>query len=93
MVSLPPPPPPLSPPSLPPDILLHESVAAGVRKFFRGSPIKWGADKDKNYAMFVDKMKLCEKHLNENHDLHSLSMAFPRRVKKLVKEKGRRLKT
>jgi hypothetical protein len=74
------------------DLLLHESVAAGVRKFFKGSPIKWGADKDNNYAMFVDKMKLCEKHINKNHNFQSLSMAFPKRVKKLVKEKGRTVK-
>ena len=75
-----------------PDLLLHESVAAAVRKFFKGSPIKWGSDKDKNYKMFVDKMRLCEKHINKNHNLQSLSMSFPKRVKKLVKEKGRRLK-
>ena len=79
------------PPDLP-DLLLHESVAVGVRKFFKASPIKWGDDKDKNYAMFVIKMKLCEKHINKNHNLQSLAMAFPKRVKKLVKEKGRRLK-
>ena len=63
-----------------------------MRKFFKGSPIKWGADNDKNYAMFVDKMKLCEKHINKNHNLHSFSPAFLKRVKKLVKEKGRKLK-
>ena len=35
-------------------------------------------------------MKECEVHLNTHHNLKSLSRAFPNRVKKMVKEKGRR---
>ena len=74
------------------DLLLHESVAAGVRKYFRGHPIKWGGDPDKNYAHFVQRTKQCEKHINQKRNLKSLSLSFPRRVKKLVKERGRRLR-
>ena len=72
------------------DILLHESVAAGIRKYFKGHPIKWTEDQDKNLKLFAEKLKSCEKHINKNHNLKSLSLSFPNRVKKLVKEKGRR---
>ena len=79
--------------SQPPDIadlLLHESVAAGVRKYFRGNPVKWGEDQEKNVRAFTKNLKECEKYLNQHHDLTKLSLSFPRRVQKLVKEKGRR---
>ena len=74
------------------DLLLHETVAAWVRKYFRGHPIKWCNDQDKNYAEFVRRLKECEKFINKNHNLKSLSLSFPRRVKQLRKEKGRRLR-
>jgi hypothetical protein len=63
-----------------------------VRKYFKGYPIKWGTDQVKNYDLFVSRLKECEKHINRHHDLESLSLAFPKRVAKLVKDKGRRLK-
>ena len=72
------------------DILLHESVAAGIRKYFKGHPTKWTQDQDKNLKLFAEKLKACEKHINKNHNLKKLSVSFPTRVKKLVKEKGRR---
>ena len=72
------------------DILLHESVVAGIRKYFRGSPIKWVEGQNTNYNNFVAKLKDCEKHINKNHNLKKLSHDFPMRVKKLVKDKGRR---
>jgi hypothetical protein len=75
------------------DLLLHESVAAGVRKYFRGQPLKWThGNQDKNYETFVQRMQECEKHLNDHHNLQRLSVSFPKRVKKLLKEKGRRLR-
>ena len=72
------------------DLLLHESVAGNIRRYFRRNPIKWGCDLKVNYKKFVQKMKECEVHLNTHHNLKSLSRAFPNRVKKMVKEKGRR---
>ena len=71
-----------------PDLLLHESVAANVRKYFKGGPSTWGADMDKNYHRFVKKLKDCEKHINKHHNLKKLSMSFPMRVKKMVHKKG-----
>jgi hypothetical protein len=74
------------------DLLLHESVAAGIRKYFRGNPIKWIDNQAKNYEVFTARLKACEKHINQHHNLSSLSLSFPKRVKKLLKEKGRRLR-
>ena len=74
------------------DLLLHETVAGWVRKYFRDHPIKWCNDQDKNYDQFVSRLKKCEKFINKRNDLKGLSLSFPRRVKQLRMEKGRRLR-
>jgi len=61
-------------------------------KYFRGSPIKWGGNERQNYNAFVTKLKECERHINKKHDLKKLSRSFTMRVRKLITEKGRRLK-
>ena len=75
------------------DLLLHESVAAGIRKYFRKRPVKWiSGDQEANYKMFVQRLKECETHVNKHHNLKRLSLSFASRIKKLLKEKGRRLR-
>ena len=49
------------------DLLLHESVAAGIRKYCRKKPIKWiSGDQEANYKMFVQRLKECEMHFNKH---------------------------
>ena len=75
------------------DLLLHEFVAGSIRKYFRKKPVKWiSGDQEANYKMFVTRLKECETHINKHHNLKRLAVSFPSRVKKLLKEKGRRLR-
>ena len=54
----------------PPDVanlLLHKSVAAGIRKYFRKKPIKWiSGDQEANYKMFVQRLKEYETYINKH---------------------------
>ena len=74
------------------DLLLHETVAAWVRKFFKKFPMQWTYDQEANKKNFLAKLKEAEAYINRNHDVNALSHSFPKRIKKLVKVKGRRLK-
>ena len=48
------------------DLLLHESVAAGIRKHCRKKRIKWiSGDQEANYKMFVQRLKEYEMHTNK----------------------------
>ena len=73
-------------------MLLHETVAAWVRKYFRSHPMCWVADQDKNVAAFLSKLRECESYINQNYKGGDLAREFNGRIEKLIKEKGRRLK-
>ena len=73
------------------DLLLHELVAAGIRKHFKGKPLQWvDGDQEANYKKCCQRSKECEKHINKHYNLKHLSLSFPRRVEKCLKDKGRR---
>ena len=74
------------------DLLLHETVAAWVRKYFKKFPMTWSKDQVENVASFLKKLKEAERYINKNYKVHALSSSFPTRIKKLIKDKGRRQK-
>lgn len=78
------------PPDMP-DVLLHETVAAWVRAFFRKRPFKLVPKVQKNYELFGKLLKKCEAHINKNYDVAALSKSFPRRIDALLASKGDRL--
>ena len=43
-----------------------------------------------NYDRFLKALKECEQHVN-SHDAESLCRSFPKRLQKLVDNKGQRL--
>jgi hypothetical protein len=75
------------------DVLLHETVAAWVRKYFQTHPIRNVADLEKNYAAFLVGMSECEAYLNNNYEVENLCRALSKRLKMLRDEsRGDRLK-
>ena len=74
------------------DLLLHETVAAWVRKVFKKFPMQWTFDQETNKKSFLAKLKEAEAYINKNYNVNALSHSFPKRIKKLVTVKGRRLK-
>ena len=52
-----------------PDILLHETAVALVRKFLRQHPIKMGPDMDRNVQKLVDKLQEAEDLINEHYEV------------------------
>ena len=79
------------PPDIP-DILMHETVAAWVRTFFRRYPFKQRPKVHQNYMLFAQKLRKCESHINANYDVDGLCRSFPSRIDDLVRSKGDRLK-
>ena len=74
------------------DLLMHETVAAWVRKYFRARPIIKGPDLETNWVRFENGLKECEKHINDHYDVDGLCRSMPRRLLKLKEKKGERLK-
>ena len=73
------------------DLLMHETVAAWVRKYFIAHPIFKGPDLEKTWQSFEKGMLECEAHINAHHDLAGLCASLPRRVQKLLDNEGDRL--
>ena len=62
-----------------PDLLLHETAVAWVRKFLRQHPIKMGTDMDRNVQKLVDKLQEAEDHINEHYEVEDLRGQSDRR--------------
>ena len=73
------------------DLLMHETVAAWVRKYFITHPMLKGPDLEKNWHSFEKGMLDSEAHNNAHHDLSGLCVSLPRRLQKLRDNKGDRL--
>ena len=78
------------PPDLP-DVLLHETVVAWVRAFFKKHPFKTVSNVRENQKLFAKLLKQCEAHINANYEVSSLCRAFPRRIAELIASRGDRL--
>ena len=75
-----------------PDILLHETAVAWVRKYLRYNPVKFTNDKVLNAERVAEALKNAERHINAHHEVDDLCMAFPTRLKALVAKGGERCK-
>ena len=73
------------------DLLMHETVAAWVRKYFIAHPVVKSADLEKNWLSFETGMRACEAHINAHHDVSGLCESLPRRLQKLFVNVGDRL--
>ena len=78
------------PPDIP-DVLIHETVVAWVRSFFRKHPFKQTPRVERNYKLFEKLLKQCERHINKYYDVDGLCRAFPKRVEDLIESGGDRL--
>ena len=74
------------------DMLMHETVAAWVRRYFRVHPDTKTADLDRNCKSFLNGMKDCEKYINEHYEILQLCGSMPARLQMLIDAKGDRLK-
>ena len=74
------------------DLLMHETVAAWVRKYFISHPLLKSPDLEKNWRSFEKGMQECEAHINEHHDVSGLCQALPARLQKLEASHGDRLR-
>ena len=75
-----------------PDVLLHETVVAWVRAFFKKHPFKIVPNVRDNQKLFAKLLKQCEAHINAHYDVAALCKSFPRRIAELIAAKGDRLR-
>ena len=73
-------------------MLMHETVAAWVRRYFHVHPHTKNADLDTKYKSFLKGMKDCEKYINEHYEILQLCGSMPARLQMLIDAKGDRLK-
>ena len=73
------------------DLLMHETVAAWVRRYFVAHPVMKTADLETNWRCFEKGLAECEAHINKNYDVHGLSESMPVRLQKLRDSRGDRL--
>ena len=78
------------PPDLP-DVLLHETVVAWVRAFFKKHPFKTVSNVRENQKLFAKLLKQCEAHINANYEVSSLCRAFPKNIAELIASRGDKL--
>ena len=75
------------------DFFLHETVVAWVRKYFAKRPVSAKHGVEANLHIFVEKMRECEEHINENYadGFQSLCRGANKRLEKLVEEQSARI--
>ena len=80
------------PPDIP-DLLLHETVVAWIRKYLKKHPVKLYPDQHINREILSVALADAAAHINQHYDVEKLGMSFPRRLHELVHAKqGGRLK-
>ena len=76
-----------------PDVLLHETAVAWVRKYLKKHPIARAGSLDKQEERLRALLTQCEEHINANHNVAGLTKELPDRLHKLVHEtRGDRLR-
>jgi hypothetical protein len=75
-----------------PDVLPHETVVGWVRKYFKKHPYRVTSNPMTNYQKFLDVLADAEKHINKEYDVDTLCRSFPKRLRELRAEGGKRLK-
>ena len=74
-------------------MLLHETVVAWVRKYFRKHPYRNPhKTKAQNYQAFLQCLRDAEAHINRTYDVAGLCASFPARIDDLIKARGDRLR-
>ena len=74
------------------DVLLHETVAAWVRKYFKAHPFSRKGSIDEQEARLRSLLSECATHINENYEVEALCRSFPKRLQEVVDNLGDRLK-
>ena len=76
-----------------PDVLLHETVVAWIRKYLKQHPLKLVPDKETNKENLTRLLTDAATYINTCYEVDNLSMSFPKRISELVNvSKGGRLK-
>ena len=80
------------PPDIP-DVLLHETVVAWIRKYLNQHPLKLAHDKELNKQRLASLLSDAATHINNWYEVGNLSMSLPKRLWELVHvTQGDRLK-
>ena len=74
-------------------MLLHETVAAWLRKFLRKRPYKQPGNMVAQRKDFVAALEDFAAHANEEYEVANLCEAYPARLAKVVAQKGDRLRS
>ena len=74
-----------------PGVLLHETIVAWVRTFFKKHPFKPVSNVRKDQKLFAKLLKQCEAHINANYEMSAVYKAFPRMIVEFKASRGDRL--
>ena len=74
------------------DLLMHETVAAWVRNYFKKNPVRKQRDLNLSKAAVVAALAACGRYINQEYDVKELCSSMPRRLDELARAQGDRLK-
>ena len=75
-----------------PDVLLHETVVAWIRKRLKVVPFSREGGLDAQEMRLRHLFKECAEHINANFQVEELFRDFPKRLRELKDSRGERLK-
>ena len=75
------------------DIVIHETIVVWVRKLFKKHPFKAVENIDDNLRVFLDRLKECKRHINDNYDVNGLCHDSVKQLQKLWSMKGAKMET
>ena len=76
-----------------PDIFLHETVVAWVRRYFKAWPSTLVENAEQNYDSFLEAMKSwAAYHINSNYDVEGLNKGLSKPLAAASRCQSRRLK-
>ena len=75
-----------------PDVLLHETVAAWIRKRLKVTPFSMARSLDAQEMRLRGFLEECVQHINANHKVADFCRDFPKRLCDLKDNHGERLK-
>ena len=74
------------------DMLMHETVAAWVRRYCIAHPVMKTADLETNLRCLEKGLAECEAHINREYDVAGLCKSMPARLARLRAARGDRLR-
>ena len=74
------------------DFFLYETAVVWVRRWLKKHPFKAVENIEKNYQLFLSRLRECEQHINNTYDVDGVCRDVVKRLLELKEKRGARMK-